>query len=95
MTYKIEIDKKAEKDFDALDNAVRKQVIKFLEKLEKVENPRAFGEKLTGNLAGYWKYRVGDYRIVAEIQDDKLVIFVISIGKRETIYKKTKKRLNK
>ena len=95
MIYKIVIDKKAEKDFVKLDNAVRRRVIKFLEKLEKVDNPRVFGEELTGNLVGCWKYRVGDYRIGVEIQDNKLIILIIAIGHRNKVYDKMADRVNK
>ena len=95
MEYTIEWDGESKKNLNSLDNSVRQQVMRFINKLEKTSNPKAFGEALTGNLAGYWKYRVGDYRIVADIQDNKLVILVIAIDHRRKIYKKLNKRLNR
>ena len=50
------------------------------------ENPRIKGKPLTGDLKGLWRYRVGDYRILAEIQDDKIVILILDIGHRSKIY---------
>ena len=79
MAYKVEIDKKAEKDFDSLDNSIRIKIDNYLKKLANAENPKVYGKQLTGNLAGYWSYRVVNYRIIADIQDDKLVVYVISI----------------
>ena len=95
MAYQIELNDEGREDFKLLDNSIKLNVKKYLKKLVGVENPKAFGEALTGNLAGYWKYRVGDYRIVADIQDYKLVILVIAIDHRRKIYKKLNKRLNK
>jgi len=92
VNYKIEFDPKARKNLKSLDNSVRKQIKKFLDKLEKVENPKAFGKSLENNLSGLWRYRVGDYRIIAEIQDNRLIIYVVSVGHRSTIYKETDKR---
>jgi len=94
MTYKIIFTKKAEKDIDKLDNSVRQQIKKFLNKLEGTEDPRAFGDKLTGNLMGCWRYRVENYRIGVEIQDDKLIVLIIAIDHRSKIYKKMDKRIN-
>ena len=95
MTYKIIFTKKADKDINVLDSSVRKQIKKYLDKLEKAENPKAFGKQLTGNLAGYWSYRVENYRIIADVQDDKLVILIVGVGHRSIIYDELNKRFNK
>lgn len=55
--------------------------------LSGCENPRAQGKALTGDKSGYWRYRVGVYRIIAEIQDDKIVISIVHVGHRKEIYK--------
>jgi mRNA interferase RelE/StbE len=94
MAYRTKFNAKAQQDFDKLDRAVQRQIVKYLRKLEQRDNPRSMGDALTANLAGYWKYRVGDYRIVAEIQDEVLTVLAIAIGKRETIYVITDKRIN-
>ena len=57
------------------------------EHLEGCENPRAYGKPLKGNRKGYWRYRVGDYRIIADIQDNKILILVTEVGHRREIYK--------
>ena len=95
MGYKLVWDDFASNNLDKLDSSVRKQILKFLDKLDKRDDPRTLGEALEENLAGYWKYRVGNYRIIAEIQDDKLIIILIAIGHRDKIYRITDKRLNK
>ena len=91
--YRIELSKNASKNLKSLDNSVRQRVMKFFEKLEKTENPKSFGEALEENLSGYWKYRVGNYRIVVDIQDDQLVVLIIAIGHRSIIYKEIDKKL--
>ena len=55
--------------------------------IEFTKNPRHFGEALVANLSGLWRYRVGDYRIICRIQDDVVVVLVLSIGHRREIYK--------
>lgn len=86
--YNIIFEKKAKKQIDKLDNSVKKIIKKWLLKnLVGCENPRLHGRELTGNKSGLWRYRIGDYRIIADIQDDKLVIVAISIEHRKQVYK--------
>jgi mRNA interferase RelE/StbE len=59
----------------------------MVERLSKTENPRSIGAPLKGKLAGLWKYRVGDYRLVCHIEDSLLTIVMVSIGHRKFIYK--------
>ena len=87
--YKVEFSPEGEKALEKLDNSVAIRIKNWLNKnLEGCENPRYKGKALTGGLAGYWRYRVGDYRIIAEIQDDKIIILVTDVEKRNDIYKK-------
>lgn len=95
MAYKIEFEMQAAADFSSLDGAVKKQIQKYLNKLAEREDPRTLGEPLRENLSAYWKYRVGDYRLVTEILDDKLVVLMLVIAHRREVYKKADKRLNK
>ena len=86
--YSVVLSKKAEKKIDNLDAPVRDKIKKWIEKnLEGCENPRRRGKPLEGEFSGFWRYRVGDYRIIADIQDDKIIIFVINVDKRNDIYK--------
>ena len=84
--YKIEWDAKAKKGFNSLDNSVKLRVEKYLKKIVRAKNQRDFGKRLTRNLVKYWRYRVGDYRIIVEILDDKLIILIIDIDHRKEIY---------
>ena len=87
-SYKVKISPVARKKLKKMDSSVRVRIVNWLEKnLEGCENPRLRGKPLEGDLSNFWRYRVGDYRIVAEIQDDKIIIFVINVDKRNDIYK--------
>ena len=83
---KIEYTPKAGKQFSRLDKAVQSQIKKHMSKIATLHNPRSRGKALASNLAGLWRYRVGDYRILCRIHDDKLIITVIEIAHRSTAY---------
>lgn len=86
--FSVDYDPHALKKMRKLDASVRKRIRKWIEtNLEGCENPRRRGKPLEGELSGFWRYRVGDYRIIAEIQDDKIIIFVINVDNRNDIYK--------
>lgn len=93
MAYKIKFEKRAFEDFSKLDGSVKKQIQKYINKLETREDPKTLGEQLQENLSAYWKFRVGDYRLVAEIKDDVLIVLMLAIGHRRNIYKSASKRL--
>jgi mRNA interferase RelE/StbE len=69
-----------------LDRQVIRRVKAYLDEVCELEDPRSRGKALTGDLAGYWRYRIGDYRVLVEIRDHELVIIAISLGHRSTIY---------
>lgn len=78
---------RAKKQISKLDKKAQKQIHAYIQKrIEQADNPRLFGDALTGNLSGLWRYRVGNYRIICEIEDEKLTILVIKIGHRKDIY---------
>ena len=89
MVWQIEFDEKAKKDLAALDKTAAKRIIAFLrERVSVLDNPRSIGEALKGSRLGdFWKYRVGDYRIVTNIEDGKLRILVVRIGNRKNVYR--------
>jgi len=84
---KVILTDKAKKQLKKLDSSMSKRILDYLEQLELIDDPRSRGKALTSNLAGLWRYRVGDYRILCRIHEDKLVITVIEIAHRSTIYR--------
>ena len=87
--YSVIISPAAEKDIAKLDKPIKQRVKKYIqEKLEGCENPRKYGSALEGELRTFWRYRVGNYRLVAEIKDDQVIILVVGVDKRNDIYKK-------
>lgn len=85
--YKVSISDKALKQLKKMDKQVAKLIVGYIKKnLEDCEDPRHLGKALQGNLNDKWRYRVGDYRILAKIEDDKMLIFVIETGHRKDIY---------
>jgi len=86
--WEIRIEKRALKDLSKLRQADQQRIISFLEtKLAFRQNPRELGAALTGPLAGLWKYRVGDFRILTRIEDRTITIWVVQIGNRREIYR--------
>lgn len=83
---KIELNDGAKKDFAKLDKHIQIQIFKKLKFIESLNNPKDDGKPLAGNLLGLWRYRSGDYRILAQILDDKLIILVVKISHRKNIY---------
>ena len=86
--FQIKFSDSAIKDLKKLDKGMVKLIFHWIEKnLVNCIDPRRHGKALTGNLKGYWRYQVGDYRLFAEIYDDILIIELIKIGHRREIYK--------
>jgi mRNA interferase RelE/StbE len=90
LAWQIEIDEAAKKELGKLDPQVALRVIQFLRtRLQNVKDPRSMGQALKGSALGdFWKYRLGDIRIIASIEDDRLVILVLRVGNRKEIYKR-------
>ena len=74
------------KSLKKLDKPVQKLIISYLDKITLLAEPRSRGKALSANLKGFWRYRVGDYRILCQIQDEKLIICVVDIDHRKNIY---------
>ena len=89
MAWTIELTDTAARQLAKLDKAVGQRIRKFLQqRIAPLEDPRTVGQKLHGKTLGeFWKYRVGDYRIIARIEDGRLVVLVIQIGHRSEIYR--------
>ncbi|MBC7594257.1 MAG: type II toxin-antitoxin system RelE/ParE family toxin [Kineosporiaceae bacterium] len=69
-----------------LDKPVRQRIAKAIDDLGELEDPRSRGRGLTGNLSGYWRHRLGDYRLLAAMHDDRLVIIAVGVGHRSAVY---------
>jgi mRNA interferase RelE/StbE len=89
MVGTIEFDPGARRELEKLDKPVPDRILKFLrERVAALDNPRSIGERLHGPLRQYWKYRVGDYRLICSLKDARLVVIVVRIGHRREIYKR-------
>lgn len=87
-TWTIEFKPKAEKQFRKLDHQTQKIIQKFLrERLQKEQDPRRLGTPLTGELGDFWRYRIGDYRLICNIEDRTMTIEILKIGHRKDIYR--------
>lgn len=87
MTYHVEFSKNALKFLKKLDKHTALLITAWIRKnLEGCSDPRIHGKGLTANRSGEWRYRIGDYRIIADIQDDRVIILVLEIGHRSDIY---------
>lgn len=76
-----------DKEFKRLDRSVQIMLKKWIQKhLADTDNPQAYGKPLSANLKGYWRYRIGNYRIIAEIRDSELLIIAVSVAHRSTVY---------
>ena len=88
MAWRIELAASAEKSLSKLDRTAAKRITTFLrERVASADDPRSSGKALAGQLAGLWRYRVGDYRVICQIEDGKLLILVVTIGHRGDIYR--------
>jgi mRNA interferase RelE/StbE len=89
MAWSLELSELAKRDLGKLDSQTARRILKFLqERLARTEDPRSFGAALNGPRFGeLWKYRVGDYRILAKIEDTRVIVLVLRIGHRREIYR--------
>lgn len=89
MAYSVELSESADRELGKLDTQPRKRILKFLyERVAKLDDPRSIGEALHGSQLGeFWKYRVGDYRLISKIEDDRLIVLVLRLGHRKEIYR--------
>ena len=89
MVWKIKYLKSVQKNIRKIEHKERERVRKYLEnQIANSDNPRRFGKALKGNQSEFWRYRVGDHRIICELNDISATILVIRIGHRKDVYKK-------
>jgi mRNA interferase RelE/StbE len=87
LTWHIEFDDAAAKELRKLDKQAQSEILKYLrERIATDEDPRRFGKPLSRNLAGLWRYRIRDYRLVCNIEDGRLVVLVLRAAHRKDVY---------
>ena len=85
--WRVEFDPDAARELRKLGHDARRLVLKYLrERIATTDNPRRFGHALLGDLKGLWRYRVGDYRVVADIRDHEILVMIITVGHRRSVY---------
>lgn len=82
----IEYSMTALKQLKKIDRVWQKEILKEMDRIANLKNPRECGKLLKGNLSGIWRYRVGSFRILCDIQDDKILITVLRIAHRKEVY---------
>lgn len=89
MAWKVEIDRAAVRDLDKLDPQTARRILSFLHgRVAALDDPRSIGEALRGSRLGeFWKYRIGDYRVIARIEDAAVRVLVVRIGNRRDVYR--------
>lgn len=89
MAWRVELDPAAERELNKCDQQAARRMLAFLHgRVSQLDNPRSIGEALKGSkLGNFWKYRVGDYRIIASIEDSTINILVVRIGNRKEVYR--------
>jgi mRNA interferase RelE/StbE len=89
LAWQINFETAAEKDLAKLDYSAARRIVTFLrERLAALDDPRSIGEALKGaKLGDFWKYRVGDYRVIARIEDREVIIIVVRVGNRKEVYR--------
>ena len=88
MAWRVEFDHRAKRELDKLDRPAQERITRFLrERIATDEDPRRIGEALRGDKATFWKYRIGHYRLLCDIEDRRVVVLVLMIGHRREVYR--------
>ena len=88
MAWKIEFLPAAAKELRKLDRSVAARIVATVEqRIATLDDPRAIGTALVGELAGLWRWRIGDYRVIAQVDDDRVTILVVRIAHRREVYR--------
>lgn len=87
MTWNVEFSRTARRQFARIDRTWQKRILDYLEdSVATLDDPKSRGKALNGNLAGYWRYRIGDYRAICHITEATVTILVVEIGHRSSVY---------
>ena len=88
MAWTIDVSERAVRALRKMDKQAARRIRDELEEIAELDDPRSRGKALVGNLAGLWRYRVGDYRIICDIEDDVLLILVVDVAHRREVYRR-------
>ena len=86
MAWTLELEAPARKQLRKLGPATSARILAGIERIAALDDPRQRGKALSGNRAGFWRWRFGDYRVIAQLEDRKLVIVVVAVGHRREVY---------
>jgi mRNA interferase RelE/StbE len=87
LTWNVEWDERARKELRRLDPSAQREILRYLrERVDGADDPRRYGRALRGARHGLWRYRIGAYRLICKIEDDRLVVLVLAVGHRKDIY---------
>lgn len=88
MTWKVEFDDRALKELRKLDLQVQRQILRFLrQRVATPDNPKRFGKPLSGDRLGLWRYRIGSYRLICRIEENRIVVLVLGVGHRKDVHR--------
>ncbi|EQD34268.1 addiction module antitoxin [mine drainage metagenome] len=87
MAWTIDYADTAKRQLRKFDKQTARRIVDFMERIAGLENPRSTGKALTGPLGGFWRYRVGDCRVICDIKDGALRVLVVQVGKRHEVYR--------
>lgn len=87
MAWAIEFERKADKQLDKLNRHDAERIVKLLDEVALLEDPRKRGHALVGAMGGLWRYRAGDWRVIVRIEDQRVVILVLELGHRREVYR--------
>ena len=80
MTWTIKYTAAAEREIRKLDKQTALRIVEYMDAFERLDDPRQRGKSLAGNLAGFWRYRIGDYRMLCRIREEELCVLVVAVG---------------
>lgn len=87
MAWQVEFTDKARRQLRKLHPEVQQRLLRFLrERVASSDDPRLLGSRLAGDLSGYWRFRVGDYRLICRVEEQRLLVLVVTLGHRKVVY---------
>ena len=87
MTWQAKFSETATRQLKKLGKQTQRDILKYLKKrIETDDDPQRYGDPLRRSLSGLWKYRVGDYRLICEVQQEEIVVLVLAVGHRRKVY---------